>query len=226
MTSSRLRRLAVPLALLLADAGGAGFALAQTRLPDPVAPAVIGRPLHQIRPERPAHAPRAGKLASERSAAAQAPARAAPVQKAAVVPAAPAPQAMVRPSAEPDTPLQRQAKMALDDREDTRVRTDDVGKGTHFARKALGPGAYFDDKDRAAVRKYFESHPASGLTPPWQVGLALPAGAPVGPVPKPVMSALPRLPPGHRYVQVGSDILLVAAGSGMVVDGISARAAR
>jgi hypothetical protein len=48
----------------------------------------------------------------------------------------------------------------------------------------------------------------------------------VASVPQPVMASLPKLPPGHRYVQFGGDILLVAAGSKMVVDGISTRVAR
>jgi hypothetical protein len=42
-------------------------------------------------------------------------------------------------------------------------------------------------------------------------------------VPQGVLASLPKLPPGHRYVDVGGDILLMAAGSRMVVDGISAR---
>ncbi|MEJ8836641.1 hypothetical protein [Ramlibacter sp. AN1133] len=237
MTSSRFHRLAIPLALLLADATGAALALAESPMPDPIAPAVIGRPLDQIRPAKPAKAAQAKQAAKPANAAKavrrpapapQAAARPAEAPGAAVAPALPAPaqQALGTGGAEPDAPVQRQAKMALDDRADTRIRADDVGKGTHFARKPLGPGAYFADKDRAAVRRYYDSNPPGGSAPQWQIGQALPAGAAVGAVPKPVMASLPKLPPGHRYVQLGGDILLVAAGSKMVVDGISVRAGR
>jgi hypothetical protein len=242
MTSSHAHPLTM-MALLLAGAIGA-TARAETPLPDPVAPAVIGRPLDQIRPARrsatapakPAKSANAGKgarsapLARAAAPVPHAAARGAPVQKTAVAPppmgGIPAQQTLGAAAAEPDTPMPRQAKMALDDRADTRIRTDDVGKGTHFARKPLGPGAYFDDKDRAAVRKYYEGNPPGGHPPQWQIGEVLPAGAPVGAVPRPVMATLPKLPPGHRYVQLGGDILLVAAGSKMVVDGISVRAGR
>ncbi|GAB3652655.1 hypothetical protein [Ramlibacter alkalitolerans] len=234
MTPPRPHRLTFLLALLLADAGGAGLALAQSHLPDPVAPAVIGRPLDQIRPVRPARPvtakkdTRAKSTARAPAPAAQAAARPAAIEKVTAAPAAPAPaqQALAPPGAEPDAPLQRRAKMALDDRADTRIPTDDVGKGTHFARKPLGPGAYFGDKDRASVRKYYEANPPAGTAPHWEIGQSLPAGVPIASVPKPVMAALPKLPPGHRYVQLGGDILLVAAGSKMVVDGISVRAGR
>jgi Ni/Co efflux regulator RcnB len=117
---------------------------------------------------------------------------------------------------------QRKAKSAVDDRADPRMRSDDVGKGTHFARKPLGPGAYFDDGNRAAVHKYYASHPFKGARKQWQIGQPLPKMAAVTQVPQPVLASLPKVPPGHRYVGVGGDILLIAAGSRMVVDGISA----
>lgn len=224
MPSPRSHRLPVLLALLLIGAGGATLALAESPLPDPVAPAVIGRPLDQIRPARkvrpaaakPARPAKPRSVARESSPAA--------VQKTAAPVAAPQPLAL--PGAEADLPLPRKAKQALDDREDNRVRADDVGKGTHFARKPLGPGAYFGDKARIAVREYFEKHPVSGSAPRWQIGEALPAGQSVAAVPSAVRASLPKLPPGHQYLQVGGDILLVASGSKMVVDAISAREGR
>lgn len=221
MMLPRPHRVPVLLALLLLDAAGAAFAWAESPLTDPVAPAVVGRPLDQIRPSRPARPavrkPAAGPnkgVRAQRPATPQASPRPAAFQGAPVRP----------PVLDDDAPRpQRQAKKTLDDRTDPRVRSDDVGRGTHFARKPLGTGVYFDDKIRAAVRKYFEAHPAAGTPPQWQVGEALPAGVPVGKVPPPVLASLPRLPPGHQYLDVGGDILLVAARSKMVVDGISAR---
>jgi hypothetical protein len=49
----------------------------------------------------------------------------------------------------------------------------------------------------------------------------VPKEAAVTPVPSPLQASLPKLPPGHRYVQVGGEVLLIAAESRMVVDGIS-----
>jgi Ni/Co efflux regulator RcnB len=135
----------------------------------------------------------------------------------------------------------RQPKQALDDRADPRMPLDNVGQGTHFARKPLGEGAYFGDANRAAVHRYYAALagkrcPAGSLTSdgclpsqprlPWRIGQALPAGALVQPVPKGIRQSLPKLPPGLRYVAVGSDILLVANGSKMVVDGIDGVASR
>jgi hypothetical protein len=220
------KRLPLLFALLLAPAWEASFALAESPLPDPIAPAVIGRPLDQIRPARPNSA---GKVVRKKAAAPKVARPAAPQPGTAILGAAPAAAlpALTFPGMDPQpAPGQRQAKRALDDRADPRMRADDVGQGTHFARKPLGPGAYFADKDRAAVAKYFQAHPPAGAAPKWQIGQALPRGLKVAAVPPAVQGSLPQVPPGHRYVQLGGDILLVASGSGMVVDGISARAAR
>jgi len=130
----------------------------------------------------------------------------------------------------------RQPKQARDDRADPHAPVDNVGRGTHFARKPLGEGVYFNDATRKAVHKYYAAlaakqclsgvaTPGRGCPPtharqPWRIGQAMPAGAVVQPVPKAIRQSLPKVPPGLRYVQVGSDILLVANGSQMVVDGI------
>jgi Ni/Co efflux regulator RcnB len=129
------------------------------------------------------------------------------------------------------------AKAALDDRADPRVRTDDVGKGSHMGRKDLQPGAYFNDRHREAVRTYYASHNGkacppglakknNGCMPPgqakkWHIGEPLPTTVVYTPVPQVVLVKLPAVPPGYRYVDVAGDILLIAAGSRMVVDGIN-----
>jgi Ni/Co efflux regulator RcnB len=246
-----------PVFLLLAAAASSPV-LAESPLPDPIAPAVIGRPLDQLQPVRKAPARKAvvGKApvrqAASRPAGArpsalrQAPqhagARPAPVRVAApqAAPQQAAAQAgLAAPGAGQGTSPQRLAKRAVDDRADPRISVNDVGKGTHFARKPLGPGAYFDDGNRQAVHKYYATHPLrtcpagtvqpSAACPPgdraatWQIGQTLPPGVRVGRLPQPLLSSLPKVPPGHEYVQVAGDVLLVAAGSGMVVDGIEAR---
>jgi hypothetical protein len=103
-----------------------------------------------------------------------------------------------------------------------------VGQGTHFARQPLPPGVYFDDRNRELVHRYYQAHPAkpTGQARQWAIGQPLPANVPAQPVPREILVDLPKLPPGHEYVDVAGDILLVAVGSKMVVDGISAPAAR
>jgi len=202
----------LPGVLLLA---AAPLVMAESPLPDPVAPAVIGRPLHQITPARSARA-KATPAKTRRlpHAAAQRPAATRVVRQSAPQAPAPTPTAAVPASAQG-------AKQALDDRVDPRVPLGDVGKGTHFARKPLGPGAYFADRHRTAVRKYYEEHPASGAAAPWRIGEPVPRGARLVPVPQALLARLPKLPPGHRYVELGGEVVLIAAGSRMVVDGIS-----
>lgn len=133
-----------------------------------------------------------------------------------------------------DEAQQRKARKAVDDRADTRVRNDDVGKGTRQGRKPLAPGAYFDDGNRAAVHKYYAKKCPPGLAkknngclPPgqakkqWQIGQPLPSNVVVTTVPRQLVVTLPPVPPGHRYVQVAGDVLLIAIGTKMVVDGIN-----
>lgn len=206
----------LPRLLLLA---GAQLALAESPLPDPVAPAVIGRPLDQIKPARPVREKREAAKPARSGQAASHPAAATKVVRQ----PASAPQAMAT-SLAPGAPATRHpAKQALDDRADPHMQVDDVGKGTHMARKPLEPGAYFGDKHRTAVRKYYADHPVSGATAKWQVGEPVPRGAPLAAVPKALLPSLPEQPPGHRYIQLGGEVVLIAEGSRMVVDGISRR---
>ena len=192
---------------------------AESPMPDPIAPAVIGRPLDQIRPARPvrqkpaAAKPNRPKQLAAGSKAAPAKPSVAPVAPvAAAVPQAPAPQ--------------RVAKQALDDRADPRTQVvNDVGKGTRFASKPLGPGVYFSSMHQTLVRRYYQAHPAAGAGGKWRIGEPIPPKAAVTGVPDDVRAALPRVPPGHQYVQLDGEVVLVALPSRMVVDGIS-RSAR
>jgi hypothetical protein len=119
---------------------------------------------------------------------------------------------------------EHKAKSALDDRADPGAKLAEVGKGKHMARQPLKPGAYFNSKTRAAVRAYYATHPVPGARTAnaWRIGQGMPAGS--APVPPDLLAQLPKLPPGHQYVQVAGDVLLVAAGSKMVVDAIDAQA--
>ena len=211
----RLPHLAAVLGLI----STAPFAGAQASLPDPVAPAVIGRPLDQIVPRRPA--PQHPSVPKSHR-----PEQAAPSKKASPTPPA-ASLAISPPVAQPTPALpQHVPKQALDDRADPHaVVAQDVGQGTHFGRKPLAPGAYLGSKAQALVRKYYDAHPAVLRVQHWKIGEPMPARAAVTGVPDDVRAALPRLPPGHQYVQLDGDVVLVAVQSRMVVDGIS-RSAR
>lgn len=97
-------------------------------------------------------------------------------------------------------------------------------------------GAYFDDRNREAVHRYYATakncppglaKKNNGCMPPgqakkqWYVGQPLPSTVVYQPVPHQIIVSLPPVPTGHKYVQVAGDILLVAVGSMMVVDGIN-----
>ena len=71
----------------------------------------------------------------------------------------------------------------------------------------------------------------NGCMPPgqaakWQVGHPLPTTVVTYAVPHQVLVSLPPVPVGHKYVQVAGDILLIAVGSMMVVDGINGLSGR
>jgi hypothetical protein len=135
------------------------------------------------------------------------------------------------------------AKHSVDDRGSNQVR-DNVGQGKNMGRKPLQPGAYFNDRSRGAVQQYYASggkgkgnggkacppglaKKNNGCLPPgqakkqWQIGEPLPSTVVLAPVPRQIVVKLPPVPPGHRYVDVAGDILLIAVGSKMVVDGIN-----
>ncbi|TAK52031.1 MAG: hypothetical protein EPO27_01935, partial [Betaproteobacteria bacterium] len=65
----------------------------------------------------------------------------------------------------------------------------------------------------------------NGCMPPgqakkWQMGRALPSGVIYYEVPQQLVVQIGLPPPGHRYVRVAGDILMIAIGTGLVVDAI------
>jgi hypothetical protein len=128
--------------------------------------------------------------------------------------------------------------------DEVHMRGDDGGKGKHAARKAPQPGAYFSDRNRDVVHSYYASagHGGKGCPPglakknngcmppgqakKWQIGQPLPPTVVVYPVPQQIVIGLPPVPVGHKYVQVAGDILLIAVGTKLVVDGINGLASR
>jgi Ni/Co efflux regulator RcnB len=117
-------------------------------------------------------------------------------------------------------------------------RRDDRAKSR---RDKDGPAAatrsHFEDQHRAYAREYYAEQFRGGRCPPglakkrngcmppgqakkWQLGRPLPRDVIFYEVPQPLLVQFGAPPRGHRYVRVASDILLIAIGTGMVVDAI------
>lgn len=96
---------------------------------------------------------------------------------------------------------------------------------------------HFGDRHRVVVRNYYGEAFRHGHCPPglakkhngcmppghariWRVGYALPHEVVYYEVPPTLVVELGRPPAGYRYVRVAADILLIAVGTGMVVDAI------
>ncbi|MGE5386686.1 MAG: RcnB family protein [Betaproteobacteria bacterium] len=106
------------------------------------------------------------------------------------------------------------------------------GEGAHVPVKG-----YFNAKQEAAARQYFRERARSGHCPPglakknngclppgqakkWAVGEPLPHDVVTYNIPPRLVVKLGTPPAGYRYVRVATDILLIAIGTGMVVDAI------
>jgi Ni/Co efflux regulator RcnB len=127
-----------------------------------------------------------------------------------------------------DKHRQRDDDHQRDRRDDDRVSRDS---------SRISINAYFDDRERDYARRYYREEFSRGNCPPglakknngclppgqakkWRRGAPLPSTLVYYPVPNEVMVHLRPAPSGHKYVRVASDILLIAIGSGMVVDAI------
>lgn len=267
------------------------FAGAESPLPDPVPPAVIGRPLDEIFAARPSHHKSAAARPGQRKqvAAIHPAARTRTPVRVARAPAGtrqgtrvarapldlwPAPQvtrapvarrprtqvahapAVTRPATQvagaaatmrqaaqlarvpaaaqeatriaggPAAVQQAPAaqpvpKQATAPRYAPRTQVASLGHGTRAATRPIGLGRHFNDKDHELVRKYYAAHPASGQAARWKIGEPIPPRAELTGVPDDLRAALSTLPPGHQYVEVDGDVVLVAVQSRVVVDGIS-----
>jgi Ni/Co efflux regulator RcnB len=115
------------------------------------------------------------------------------------------------------------------------AKKDKHGKNKH---EQVAHGQYFDERHRTVTHQYYDARFAqskkcppglarknNGCLPPgqakkWQVGKPLPRDVVFHAVPGPLVAQLGQPPAGHRYVRVASDILLIAVGSRMVIDGL------
>lgn len=95
----------------------------------------------------------------------------------------------------------------------------------------------FDSRQRAVIHDYYGPRFQSGRCPPglakkyngctppgqarkWGVGRPLPRNVVFYDLPPHLIRQLGMPGPGYRYVRVAADILLIAVGSGMVIDAI------
>ncbi len=112
----------------------------------------------------------------------------------------------------------------------------DEQKGERRDRDA-GKRGHFEERHHVIVREYYAEQFRGGRCPPglakkhngcmppgqakkWQLGRSLPRDVVYYDVPQPLLVQIGPPPSGHRYVRVASDILLIAIGTGMVVDAI------
>ncbi len=100
---------------------------------------------------------------------------------------------------------------------------------------------HFEDQHRLAVRQYYGEHygeqfrgrrcppglakKQNGCMPPgqakkWRLGYPLPSNVVYYEVPQPLVMQIGLPPSGHRYVRVAGDILMIAIGTGLIVDAI------
>lgn len=100
-----------------------------------------------------------------------------------------------------------------------------------------GRGIYFIDQHRTAAHEYYRDRFRSGRCPPglakkhngcrppghakkWNIGHRLPRDVIFYDVPPQLVIKIGQPPSGHRFVRVAADILLIAIGTGMVIDAI------
>ena len=124
-----------------------------------------------------------------------------------------------------------------DERRDDR-RDDGRNSRGDNDRNSSAKNRHFEERQHVMVREYYAEHyrgrrcppglakKHNGCMPPgqakkWQVGRPLPREVIYYDVPRPLVVQIGVPPAGHRYVRVAGDILLIAIGTGMVVDAIS-----
>ena len=98
-------------------------------------------------------------------------------------------------------------------------------------------GAHFVDQHRGYVREYYGQEFGRGFCPPglakknngcmppgqvkkWQIGRPLPGDVVFYDLPPRLVVQIGAPPAGYRYVRTAADILLIAIGTGMVIDAI------
>jgi Ni/Co efflux regulator RcnB len=116
-------------------------------------------------------------------------------------------------------------------------RDDDHAHGKGNGHRDRDDHARFEERHHAVVREYYVKEYGAGRCPPglakkhngcmppgqakkWNVGRPLPREVVYYDLPPALVVQIGTPPPGYRYVRVAADILLIAAGTGLVVDAI------
>ena len=132
---------------------------------------------------------------------------------------------------------QRQDREKSDDRKD-RKRDGNASSRRDRDGPAARTGGHFENRHRTVVHDYYDGEFRHGRCPPglakkhngcmppgqarkWAVGRPLPREVIFHTVPPALVGQIGQPPIGHRYVRVGSDILLIAPRTGMVIDAIA-----
>lgn len=119
------------------------------------------------------------------------------------------------------------------------VRGNDYGHPPEPGYQTGGPAIimHFGNSDRHIINDYYGSEFSDGRCPPglarkhngcmppgqakkWRIGQTLPRDVVWYDAPGDIVLRLGMPPEGHRYVRVAADILLIAVGTGMVVDAL------
>jgi Ni/Co efflux regulator RcnB len=107
--------------------------------------------------------------------------------------------------------------------------------GSTFAENTVGDVVYFNDNRRAILSEYYAGARASGHCPPglakknngclppgqamkWRRGDHLPRDLVYYDLPTAVLAELGRTPEGAKVIQVGAALLLISAGTGLILD--------
>ncbi len=114
----------------------------------------------------------------------------------------------------------------------------DRGESGENGSHGVKASQYFGEESRISIHQYYGDRFRSGHCPPglakkgngcmppgqakkrWMMGRPLPRDVIFYDLPPEVLVRLGPVPSRHRYVRVASDILLIAVGTGMVVDAI------
>ncbi len=114
---------------------------------------------------------------------------------------------------------------------------DDDKRSSRDSHARVKTGEYFNERHRTVTHEYYGTQFRKGHCPPglakknngcmppgqakkWAVGRPLPRDVVYYEVPQALVVKLERPSSGYRYVRVATDILLIAIGTGMVVDAI------
>jgi len=113
----------------------------------------------------------------------------------------------------------------------------DNGSSRDAPESTVRRGEYFGDQQKVAVHDYYRKQFRTGHCPPglakkgngcmppgqakkWSIGRPLPRDVSVYDVPQELVVQIGIPPTGYRYARVANDILLIAVGTGMVIDAI------